>query len=177
MLCLTAGRLGGLLTRRGVAAFSSSSVKMASHGHGDVIEQADMSRPMYSDRLDTPLPDRPYKDILSAADKSLKQKEKGPWNNLSNEEKIALYRIMFNETFAEMKKPTGEWKTVTAGILFFIGFTGLVVLWQRLYVYPPQPHTFGDEWQAKQIKRMLDMKINPVQGFAAKWDYEKGQWK
>lgn len=56
---------------------------------GDVIEQADMSLPMYSDRLDTPLPDRPYKDILSAADKSLKQKEKGPWNNLSNEEKIA----------------------------------------------------------------------------------------
>lgn len=36
MLHLTAGRVGGLLSRRGVAAFSSSSVKMASHGHGNV---------------------------------------------------------------------------------------------------------------------------------------------
>jgi len=48
-----------------------------------------MSVPMYCDRLDTPLPDKPYKDALSDADKSLKQKEKGPWNNLSKEEKLA----------------------------------------------------------------------------------------
>lgn len=56
---------------------------------GGVTEQTDMSVPLYCDRLDTPLPDRPYKDTLSAADKSLKQKEKGPWNSLSKEEKLA----------------------------------------------------------------------------------------
>lgn len=49
----------------------------------------DMSQPMYCDRQDTPLPDKAYKDVLTAADKSLKQKEKGPWNQLTNEEKIA----------------------------------------------------------------------------------------
>ncbi|TSM04883.1 Cytochrome c oxidase subunit 4 isoform 2, mitochondrial [Bagarius yarrelli] len=173
MQCLTVGRLGALLSRRAVAVLSSTGSRMASH----VPEQTDMSLPLYWDRLDNPLPDRPYNNTLTAAEKSLKQKEKGPWTNLSNEEKVALYRIMFKDTYAEMKKPSNEWKTVFGGIFFFIGFTGLVVLWQRIYVYPHSPHTFDEEWQAKQVNRMLDMRVNPVQGFSSKWDYEKGQWK
>ncbi|XP_029995468.1 cytochrome c oxidase subunit 4 isoform 2, mitochondrial isoform X1 [Sphaeramia orbicularis] len=176
MLRLTAGRVGSLLTRRATAALSTSSARMASHGH-EVSETVDMSQPLYWDRLDTPLPDRPFKDIVSAADKSLKQKEKGPWSQLTKEEKIALYRLMFCQTYAEMKKPSSEWKTVMGGIFIFLGFTGLVVWWQSIYVYPPRPRTFDPEWQAKQVKRMLDMRVNPVEGFAGKWDYEKGQWK
>ncbi|XP_056588703.1 cytochrome c oxidase subunit 4 isoform 2, mitochondrial [Triplophysa dalaica] len=176
MLRLTAGRVGGLVSKWTVAAFSSGSAGMATHGH-DVAEKADMSLPMYCDRLDTPLPDRPYRETLCAADTSLKQKEKGPWNNLSKEEKLALYRMTFNMTYAEMKRPSSEWKTVLGGIFFFIGLTGLVVLWQRFYVYPPRPRTLDDEWQSMQVKRMLDMRMNPVEGFSAQWDYEKGQWK
>ncbi|XP_051570957.1 cytochrome c oxidase subunit 4 isoform 2, mitochondrial-like [Myxocyprinus asiaticus] len=60
-------------------------------GKMELTEQVDMSLPMYWDRLDTPLPDRQYQDTLNAADKSLKQKEKGHWNNLPKEEKLALY--------------------------------------------------------------------------------------
>lgn len=176
MLHFTAGGVGTLLSRRAMVVLTRSSPRMASHAH-EVVEQADMSLPMYWDRLDTPLPDKPYKDVLTPAEQSLKQKEKAPWAQLSNEEKLALYRLMFNQTYPEMKQPTGEWKTVAAGIFFFVGLTGLVVLWQRYYVYPPAPITFEDEWQAKQLKRMLDMRINPIEGFSAKWDYEKGQWK
>ena len=44
---------------------------------------------MYYDRVDHPLPDRAYKDALTDADKKLKQKEKGPWAQLTKEEKIA----------------------------------------------------------------------------------------
>lgn len=65
------------------------------HSVSKVTQQADMSLPMYWDRRETPLPDRPYNDALTAAEKSLKQKEKGPWNSLTQEEKLAcLYFIL-----------------------------------------------------------------------------------
>ncbi|CAK6977448.1 cytochrome c oxidase subunit 4 isoform 2%2C mitochondrial [Scomber scombrus] len=176
MLQLTTVRAGSLLARRATAAFTTSNARMSSHGK-DVAESEDLSQPMYWDRRAIPLPDRAYKQDLTAADKSLKQKEKGPWGQLSKEEKIALYRMKFNKTFPEMKQGSAEWKTVIGGIFFFVGITGLVVLWQAHYVYPPRPRTFDEEWQAKQLKRMLDMKVNQIEGFASKWDYEKGQWK
>nr|XP_046252173.1 cytochrome c oxidase subunit 4 isoform 2, mitochondrial isoform X2 [Scatophagus argus] len=176
MLHLTSGRLGSFMARRATVALTTSSARMASHGH-EVSDTVDMSQPMYWDRRDIPLPDRAYKVDLSAADKSLKQKEKGSWTQLTKEEKIALYRLMFCKTFPEMNKPSAEWKTVLGGIFFFLGFTGLVVWWQKAYVCPERPRTFDDDWQAKQLQRMLDMRINPIQGLSSKWDYEKGQWK
>ncbi|XP_077432581.1 cytochrome c oxidase subunit 4 isoform 2, mitochondrial [Vanacampus margaritifer] len=179
MLGLTAGRVGTrLLTRRVAALMTPSSANMAGHGHADSASPvADISKPMYHDSLHTPLPDKPYKDELTAVDKNLKQKEKGPWNQLTKEEKIALYRLMFCKTYPEMKQPTQEWKTVVGGIFIFLGLTGLLVWWQSIYVYPKPPRTFDSEWQAKQLQRMLDMRTNPVQGLSSKWDYEKGQWK
>ncbi|XP_070766161.1 cytochrome c oxidase subunit 4 isoform 2, mitochondrial [Enoplosus armatus] len=174
MLHLTAGRVGSLMARRATLALTTSSARMASH---EVAESVDMSQPLYLDRRDTPLPDRAYKEVLTAGDKSLKQKEKGPWTQLTREEKIALYRLTFHQTYEEMRQPTEEWKTVMGGIFIFLGFTGLLVWWQRVYVFPERPRTFDDEWQSKQLKRMLDMRINPVEGLSAQWDYEKGQWK
>ncbi len=45
----------------------------------------------------------------------------------------AVYRLSFCQTYPEMKQPTAEWKTVMGGIFIFMGFTGLVVWWQRVY--------------------------------------------
>lgn len=58
----------------------------------------------------------------------------------------------------------------------FIRHGGLMTLFWAL-VYSPVPHTFKEDWVAKQTKRMLDMKVSPVQGFSAKWDYDKNEWK
>ncbi|XP_051887561.1 cytochrome c oxidase subunit 4 isoform 1, mitochondrial-like [Pristis pectinata] len=146
------------------------------HGH-EIVQQEDLSVPMYCDRRDTPLPDVPYFKKLNAEQMALKEKEKSSWTDLTNEEKVALYRIAFNQTYTEMTKATNEWKTVLGGVFVFLGFTGLIVWWQRMYVYPDQPHTFSEEWQQKQAQRMLDMRMNPIEGFASKWDYEKNEWK
>ncbi|CAL8324965.1 unnamed protein product [Merluccius merluccius] len=174
MFRLTASRVGGLLARRPAAALTAASSRPSS---GEVSRPVDMSRPQYWDRRVSPLPDRPFREALSAEDKALKQKEKGPWGQLSREEKIALYRISFQLTYPEMNQSSSEWKTVLGGIFIFIGLTGLLVIWQSYYVYPPQPLTFDEDWRARQLQRMLDMRVNPVEGFSAKWDYEKGQWK
>ncbi|KAM9751810.1 cytochrome c oxidase subunit 4 isoform 2, mitochondrial [Menidia menidia] len=154
----------------------AAPVRMSSHGH-EVSGPVDMSRPLYYDRVDHPLPDGAFRDPQTNAELELKQKEKGAWGKLTKEEKISLYRLRFCQTYPEMKRNTSEWKTVLGGIFFFLGFTGLVVWWQRVYVYPPRPRTLEDDWQAKQLKRMLDMRVNPIEGFSAKWDYERGQWK
>lgn len=107
----------------------------------------------------------------------LKEKEKESWTKLTEEEKLALYRLSFQLSYAEMRKGSDEWKTVLGGVFIFIGFTGLLVLWQRLYVYGDVPHTFSPEWVEKQTQRMIDMRVNPVHGFSVNWDYEKKQWK
>lgn len=42
-----------------------------------------------------------------------------------------MYRMKFNETYAEMNKGTNEWKTILGGVLFFLGLTGLILIWQK----------------------------------------------
>ncbi|XP_048673113.1 cytochrome c oxidase subunit 4 isoform 1, mitochondrial isoform X2 [Caretta caretta] len=167
---MLASRAFSLIGKRAI----STSICLRGHG---VAKVEDFSLPGYTDRRDIPLPQLEYVRNLSAEQKALKEKEKASWSALSTDEKVGLYRIKFCETFAEMNRGSNEWKTVSGGMLFFLGFTALIVIWQRLYVYGPVPHTFSEEWVAMQTKRMLDMRVNPVEGFSAKWDYDKNEWK
>ncbi|XP_028931028.1 cytochrome c oxidase subunit 4 isoform 1, mitochondrial isoform X2 [Ornithorhynchus anatinus] len=152
------------------------STSVCVRGHG-VVKTEEYSLPSYVDRRDYPLPDVAHVRNLSADQKALKEKEKAAWSSLSNDEKLGLYRIKFNESYAEMNRGTNEWKTVIGGALFFMGLTALFIIWEKFYVYGPIPHTFSEDWVAMQTKRMLDMKANPIEGFSAKWDYEKNEWK
>ncbi|KAG8567277.1 hypothetical protein GDO81_013557 [Engystomops pustulosus] len=149
----------------------------AAHSHGGHDAVPYYTKPAYFDHRTLPLPDIPFHDSLSSQETALKEKEKGPWKQLSLEDKIALYHIKFNLTYAELNKPSNEWKTVFGAIFFFFGITGLIVWWQRLHVFPELPHTLKEEWIEKQIQRMLDMRVGPIEGFSSNWDYEKNEWK
>ncbi|XP_018602975.1 cytochrome c oxidase subunit 4I1-like [Scleropages formosus] len=158
-------------------ALSTARCVQAAHGKDVSADVLDCSQPQYCNRPDTPLPDIPFVRNLTADQMKLKEKEKGPWTKLTMEEKLALYRLSHELTYAEMRKGTNEWKTVVGVILYFMGFTGLVVWWQRVYVYGDVPQTFSEDWVEKQTKRMLDMRTNPIQGISTHWDYDKKQWK
>ncbi|XP_004464076.1 cytochrome c oxidase subunit 4 isoform 2, mitochondrial [Dasypus novemcinctus] len=124
-----------------------------------------------------PMPDEPFCTELSAEQRALKEKEKGSWSQLSHAEKVALYRLQYQETFAEMNRRSNEWKTVMGCVFFFFGFTALLIWWQRVYVFPRKPVTLTEERKAQQLQRVLDMKGNPVQGLASRWDYDRKEWK
>ncbi|XP_045843911.1 cytochrome c oxidase subunit 4 isoform 1, mitochondrial [Meles meles] len=153
------------------------STSVCVRAHGGVVKSEDYALPGYVDRRDYPLPDVAHVRNLSAGQKALKEKEKASWSSLSVDEKVELYRMKFNESFAEMNRSTNEWKTVVGAAMFFLGFTALILIWEKYYVYGPVPHTFEEDWVAKQTKRMLDMKVSPIEGFSAKWDYDKNEWK
>ncbi|XP_050629713.1 cytochrome c oxidase subunit 4 isoform 1, mitochondrial isoform X4 [Macaca thibetana thibetana] len=168
--------------RRGLALFRSRDTGRRGRSRRpvaaeSVVKSEDFMLPAYVDRRDYPLPDVAHVKHLSASQKALKEKEKASWSSLSMDEKVELYRIKFKESFAEMNRRSNEWKTVVGTAMFFIGLTALVIMWEKLYVYGPLPQTFDKEWVAMQTKRMLDMKVNPIQGLASKWDYEKNEWK
>ncbi|NXT68288.1 COX41 oxidase, partial [Chaetops frenatus] len=170
---MLASRVFSLVGRRSI----STSLCLRAHGHGGVVKAEDYTLPAYVDRRDVPLPEVAFVRDLSAQQKALKEKEKAAWSQLSVDEKVELYRIKFNETYAEMNKGTNEWKTILGGVLLFLGFTGVILIWQKHFMYGPIPHTFSEEWVSAQTKRMLDMRVNPVEGISAQWDFDKNDWK
>uniref|UniRef100_A0A803YIY6 Cytochrome c oxidase subunit 4 n=1 Tax=Meleagris gallopavo TaxID=9103 RepID=A0A803YIY6_MELGA len=126
---MLASRAFSLIGRRAL----STSICVRAHGHAGVVKAEDFSHPAYVDRRDVPLPEAAFVKELSAQQKALKEKEKASWTALSVDEKVELYRIKFNESYAEMNKGTNEWKTVLGGVLFFLGVSGLILIWQKMY--------------------------------------------
>ena len=122
-----ATRVFSLIGRRAI------STSVCVRAHGSVVKSEDYALPSYVDRRDYPLPDVAHVKNLSASQKALKEKEKASWSSLSIDEKVELYRLKFKESFAEMNRSTNEWKTVVGAAMFFIGFTALLLIWEKHY--------------------------------------------
>lgn len=131
----------------------------------------------YDDRVDFPMPAIRFKSVTPDI-KVLREKEKGDWHKLTIEEKKQLYRASFCQTFAEMNAPTGQWKSIIGCALGFASLSLWIYMGLRLFVYNPElPVTFDEEHQQAQLKRIIDLQMNPVEGISSKWDYEKNDWK
>lgn len=59
---------------------------------------------------------------------------------------------------------------MTLIFFFFLAYTNFTV-------YSPLPVTFQEDYRQAQLRRMIDLQVNPVQGISSKWDYEKDDWK
>jgi cytochrome c oxidase subunit 4 len=44
-------------------------------------------------------------------------------------------------------------------------------------VYKPLPETFSEERIQAQLQRMIDIRVDPIEGLASKYDYENKRWK
>ncbi|XP_029835971.2 cytochrome c oxidase subunit 4 isoform 1, mitochondrial [Ixodes scapularis] len=131
---------------------------------------------VYIDQPEFPMPAIRYKEPTAEIEK-LREKEKGDWKNLSLEEKKALYRFSFCQTYAEMKASRNEWKPIVAGVLTTLGVTLWVWIFLKKFVYGPLPESCSPAAKEAQLKRMIDLRVNPIDGVASKWDYENNRWK
>lgn len=139
---------------------------------------------------------------LSLLCQALRQKEKGDWRKLSIEEKKALYRSSFCQTFAEFEVMDDDWKAAWGYSLIVMSLSLWLYMFLKLYgtygkynrnsvlsyafdnfiifdvsAFNPIPESFSEANQKLQLKRMLDLQVNPVDGLSSKWDYENNRWK
>lgn len=171
---------------------SSSSSNIGSR---EVVGYGWNGQSIYYDRVDYPMPAIRFREdtkeikvrkfsknsicscVTALFVQVLREKEKGDWKKLSCEERKALYRSSFCKTFAEIKAPTGEWKQHIGVGLFAASLAILFAAWMNEFIYHDHPVTLEEDRQKAQLKRMLDLEINPISGLSSKWDYENNRWK
>ncbi|KAF7284911.1 cytochrome c oxidase subunit 4 isoform 1, mitochondrial-like isoform X2 [Rhynchophorus ferrugineus] len=115
--------------------------------------------PTYVDRDDFPFPAIRWKETTTDI-KSLYEKQKGDWRLLTKEEKKALYRSNYCQTFAEFQHPRGDWMEPVCHCLCLCA-----------------AESFTPSRKRAQLRRQIDLQMNPIRGLASEWDYEKNDWK
>ncbi|CAG0919292.1 unnamed protein product [Notodromas monacha] len=169
----------GAHVTRGAAKLSTSAQvcgSISKIGNRDVVGHGFNGEASYMDRADYPFPAVRFREPASDFTAVL-EKERGDWNKLSIEEKKKLYRYSFCQTIAELKAPTGEWKFCIGATLFMSSLSLWIYIWMKTYVYSPLPESTKEESKRAQLRRQLDMRIDPIDGISSRWDYDNDKWK
>ncbi|ESN93108.1 hypothetical protein HELRODRAFT_69935 [Helobdella robusta] len=149
---------------------------MKRQGNRDVVGYGHNGQAVYEDRPEFPAPAIRFKENSKEV-LALREKEKGDWKNLTLQDKKALYRASFCQTYAEMDAPTGNWKQVMAIVLAGMTLTLWINYFIKKFVVNDLPHTITREWQEKQLENMIKQRIGHIDGLSSKWDYENNRWK
>jgi cytochrome c oxidase subunit 4 len=145
-------------------------------GNREIVGYGWNGDPTYIDRNEFPCPAVRFRENTPEI-LALREKEKGDWNRLTIEDKKAIYRASFRQTFAEMNAPTGEWKSIISIVLLGSALTCLFCVYLHLYVMSPLPETITKEWQVAQLELMIKQRQGHVEGVSSRWDYENNRWK
>jgi len=145
-------------------------------GDRDIVGHGYNGQREYMDDIDCPFPAIRFRSN-SDETAALRVKEKGDWKNLSVDEKKALYRASFAQTYAEMNANTGEWKVIWGLVILTLTMSAWGIWFMQRFVYPAKPRTINREWQEAQLKKMIVLRSGPVEGVASNYDYENNKWK
>lgn len=121
---------------------SSLAISRSKVGNREIVGYGWNGEPMYQDRVDYPMPSVRFQETTPQL-LALREKEKGDWKTLTTEEKKALYRASFCQTFAEFKHPTGEWKYIVGWSMVGISIAIMVTLWMK---------AFGEFWSGLALR-------------------------
>lgn len=145
-------------------------------GNREIVGYGLNGDPAYVDHIMFPFPAIRFRETTPDV-QAIQQKEKGDWKKLSIEDKKALYRASFCQTYAEMRASDGSWKSIIGIALGMVALSWWMYIWVKVYVYPPLPKTLDYDRRQAQLQRMIELRVDPIDGIGSKWDYEKNTWK
>ncbi|XP_050294197.1 cytochrome c oxidase subunit 4 isoform 1, mitochondrial-like [Anthonomus grandis grandis] len=145
-------------------------------GTRDWVGHGCNSLPIYADQMAFPFPAIRWKETTPEL-QGLYEKSKGDWRLLTKEEKKTLYRANFCQTFAEMKALNGDFAEPMGHALLLCSAGMLIFIYLQLFVYEELPESFSPSSQRAQLRRQIDLHMNPVRGLSSYWDYDKMDWK
>eukprot|EP01136_Pigoraptor_vietnamica_P011047 Opistho-1_new@49425 len=97
----------------------------------------------------------------------LRQKEKGPWTQLTKDEQLQLYRANYVLSRTErFLYGSTDWKYVTGNIFFGLAISMLLFAASRKLA-SPAPVTISEEWKKAELEKMRRTNANPVFGINA----------
>ncbi|KAH8235317.1 hypothetical protein KR038_010392 [Drosophila bunnanda] len=145
-------------------------------GDREVVGYGINGRPIYFDRSDFPFPAIRYRTVTPEVT-AIREKELGDWKLLALEDKKLLYRYSFCQTFAEFQHFSPDWKLALGLPLWLLAIACGITVMLKTAMYKKTPDTFEEDRQSAQLRRMIQIQVNPISGVSSKWDYSANKWK
>lgn len=156
--------------------FASGDQTRIMSGDREVVGYGINGRPIYFDSQDCPFPAIRFRELTPEVC-AVREKELGDWKKLSLCEKKMLYRHSFCQTYAEFQKFTPDWKLVLGLGFWSLAIGCAVTVISKLKLYDDPPETFEEDRRSAQLRRIIQLQMNPITGLSSKWCYERNQWK